>query len=70
MRAMQMHACTMMCHACTMHPTAPAMANAVAWCAQGHFRNGACEQFSQDFFDEINLTREEFDAQYVVNNHW
>ena len=47
------------------------------WCwlcmakySPGHFRNGDCEQFSQDFFDELNLTREEFDANYVVLNHW
>jgi len=37
---------------------------------QGHFRNGSCEQFSQDFFDELDLTREDFDANYVVMNHW
>ena len=37
---------------------------------QGHFKNGVCEQFSQDFFDEINLSREEFRANYVVLNHW
>lgn len=37
---------------------------------QGHFKNGVCEQFSQDFFDEINLSREEFQANYVVLNHW
>ena len=36
----------------------------------GHFKNGNCEQFSQDFFDEINVTREEFDQNYVVMNHW
>ena len=36
----------------------------------GHFKNGRCEQFSQDFFDEINLTRDEFEAHYVVTNHW
>jgi len=37
----------------------------------GHYRKGSgCEQFSQDFFDELNLTREEFDANYVVTNHW
>lgn len=47
------------------------------WCwlcngkyVQGHFRNGSCEQFSQDFFDELDLTREDFDANYVVMNHW
>ena len=27
-------------------------------------------QFSEDFFEEINMTREEFDEQYVVLNHW
>ena len=37
---------------------------------QGHFKNGVCEQFSQDFFDEINLSREDFRANYVVLNHW
>ena len=37
---------------------------------QGHFRTGGCEQFSQDFFDEIHISREEFDAQYVILNHW
>ena len=60
MRMHHRYACT-----CTQRPR-------VRFClvAQGHFRNGACDQFSQDFFDEINLTREEFDADYVVNNHW
>mmetsp|Transcript_46639 Transcript_46639/g.115646 ORF Transcript_46639/g.115646 Transcript_46639/m.115646 type:complete len:213 (-) Transcript_46639:165-803(-) len=37
---------------------------------QGHFKTGNCEQFSQDFFDEVNLTREEFEGNYVVLNHW
>ena len=37
---------------------------------QGHFKQGRCEQFSQDFFEEINLTRDEFEANYVVTNHW
>jgi len=36
----------------------------------GHYRNGKCEQFSQDFFDEIALTRDEFEEQFVVENHW
>lgn len=47
------------------------------WCwlcratyTKGHFRLGLCEQFSQDFFDEINLSREEFEHQYVVLDHW
>ena len=47
------------------------------WCwlcmstySQGHYSNGSCEQFSQDFFDEIELTREEFEENYVVLNHW
>ena len=38
----------------------------------GHYRKGSgtgCEQFSQDFFDELDLTREEFDARFVVLNH-
>lgn len=35
----------------------------------GHFRNGSCEQFSDDFFEEIHMTREEFNQQYVVLNH-
>ena len=57
------------CHAYTMRPHVTVYTVCVI-CAQGHFKNGACDQFSQDFFDEINLTREEFDANYVVNNHW
>ena len=31
---------------------------------EGHYARGSgCEQFSQDFFDEMNLTREDFDAK-------
>ena len=36
----------------------------------GHFKTGSCEQFSDDFFEEINLSRDEFAQQYVVLNHW
>ena len=36
----------------------------------GHYRGGACEQFSDDFFAELELTREEFDDQYEVIDHW
>lgn len=50
---------------------------AFEWCwlcgckyQQGHYRGGACEQFSQDFFDEIDFTREQFEEQFVVTNHW
>ncbi|EOD12185.1 hypothetical protein EMIHUDRAFT_214005 [Emiliania huxleyi CCMP1516] len=35
----------------------------------GHYKNGPCEQFSQDFFDEIDMTPEDFRANYVVMNH-
>jgi E3 ubiquitin-protein ligase RNF14 len=42
------------------------------WCwlcsrryTSGHYAKGSpCEQFSQDFFDEINLTREEFEQRF------
>ena len=36
---------------------------------EGHYKNGSCEQFSQDFFDEIDMTPEDFRAIYVVMNH-
>ena len=38
----------------------------------GHFRRGpgGCQQFSQDFFDEIGMTQHDFEANFVVTNHW
>ena len=36
----------------------------------GHFQRGACEQFSQDFFDEINMSRQTFEANFGAANHF
>jgi len=36
----------------------------------GHYRNGSCEQFSDDFFEEAGITREEFERNYQVVNHY
>ena len=35
----------------------------------GHYKNGPCEQFSDDFFEEAGLTREEFARDWVVFDH-
>ena len=35
----------------------------------GHYKNSSCEQFSDDFFEEAGLTREEFARDWVVFDH-
>lgn len=37
---------------------------------QGHFKQGTCEQFSQDFFDEIDMTPDAFHRNFGALNHW
>ena len=36
----------------------------------GHYRNGSCEQFSEDFFEEIGMEPDDFHQNFVVMNHW
>ena len=54
------------CHKCSFE-----------WCwlcekkyTPGHYQRGGCEQFSQDFFDEIGMTPDDFHRQYRVLNHF
>jgi hypothetical protein len=36
----------------------------------GHYQRGACQQFSQDFFDELNMSRETFERNFTVVDHF
>lgn len=54
------------CHKCGME-----------WCwlcekkyTPGHYQNGTCVQFSQDFFDEIGMSPDDFHRHFRVLNHF
>ena len=37
---------------------------------KGHFRYGTCEQFGEDYFEEMGMSREEYYLRFMPLNHW